>query len=89
MLALLFVSPSCPDFYAMKKPSDQLHQLIAAMSPSEKRYFKLHFGQPDNVLTELFDVVNSLSEYNEEIVKQRIGSKIAKNLKVHKIQLID
>ena len=60
-----------------------------AMSPSEKRYFKLHFGPPDNVLTDLFDIVNSLTEYDEEVVKQRLGSKAAKNLKVHKIQLTD
>lgn len=59
------------------------------MSPSEKRYFKLHFGPPDNVLTALFDIVNSLTEYDEEVVKQRMGSKAAKNLKVHKIQLTD
>ena len=73
----------------MKKPKDHLYRLISAMSPSEKRYFKLHFGPPDNVLTELFDIVNSLSEYNEEVVKQRLGTKAAKNLKVHKIQLTD
>lgn len=73
----------------MKKPKDYLHRLISSMKPSEKRYFKLHFGQSEGVLTELFDIINSLPEYDEELVKKRLSNKAGKNLKVYKIQLSD
>ncbi len=67
----------------MKKPSDTLFRLIHAMSPAEKRYYKMHFSTGANMLTELFNCINGFSEYDEEKVKKRFGD----NLKVYKVQL--
>ncbi|MBK7870956.1 MAG: hypothetical protein IPJ74_09835 [Saprospiraceae bacterium] len=73
----------------MKKPKDYLYRLIASMTPPEKRYFKIHFGQIESVLTQLFDIVNGLTEYDETFVKKQLQETAAKNLKVHKIQLTE
>ncbi|HMO39853.1 MAG TPA: hypothetical protein PKC76_10705 [Saprospiraceae bacterium] len=74
----------------MKKPKDSLHRLVVAMSPAEKRYFKVHFGQSEgSVLTELFDIVNGLKEYDEAIVKKRLGKQGGRHLKVYKVQLTE
>ena len=73
----------------MKTPQDKLFRLIQAMTPAEKRYFKRHYAIARNNLTELFDHLNSQSEYNEEKVKENFSPKFAKNLKVYKIQLQD
>ncbi len=74
----------------MKTPSDNLYRLVHSMTAAEKRYFKRHYASGKNMLTELFDFLNSLSEYNEESVKQHFaGSKLVKNLKVYKVQLTD
>jgi tetratricopeptide (TPR) repeat protein len=71
----------------MKKPSDQIFQLIHSMSAAEKRYFKVHFASPQNMLTGLFDFINNQQEYDEEAVKDYLGEGQGKNLKVHKAQL--
>ncbi|MDX1943305.1 MAG: hypothetical protein SFU99_22255 [Saprospiraceae bacterium] len=73
----------------MKKPKDHLYRLVISMTPPEKRYFKIHFGQIESVLTKLFDIVNHLTEYDEEFVKTQLHPTAAKNLKVHKIQLAE
>ncbi|MEL6865160.1 MAG: hypothetical protein AAFP19_12105 [Bacteroidota bacterium] len=72
----------------MKTPTNHIFQLIKAMSAAEKRYFKRHYSSNKNLLTELFDFINSLDEYNEEYIKTRFAdSKLSKNLKVYKVQL--
>ncbi len=60
------------------------------MSASEKRYFKRHYASEKNLTTELFDFVNKMEFYNEEEVKSQFhDTKLAKNLKVYKVQLTD
>ena len=73
----------------MKKPSDHIFQLVHAMSPAEKRYFKLHFASEVNQLTQLFDTVNQMKSYDEEALKRKLPPSVARNLKVYKIQLQD
>ena len=73
----------------MKKPSDNIFRLVQSMTPAEKRYFKRHYASDQNVTTDLFDFINTLSSYDEEAVKRHFGTKVAKNLKVYKIQLND
>lgn len=74
----------------MKQPKDKIHKLIHSMSPAEKRYFKRHYAPKQNNLTILFDFVNTLDEYDEDFVKKQFeNSKIAKNLKVYKVQLLN
>ena len=72
----------------MKIPTDNLFQLIQAMSASEKRYFKRHYASEKSITTELFDFINKMKEYDEEEVKANFyQSKVSKNLKVYKVQL--
>ena len=60
------------------------------MTASEKRYFKRHYASETSLLTALFDYINSMREYDEEQVKlQFADSKMAKNLKVYKVQLAE
>ncbi len=74
----------------MKIPTDNLFQLIHAMSASEKRYFKRHYASEKSSTTDLFDFINGMKAYNEEDVKNNFSqSKVSKNLKVYKVQLTD
>ncbi len=74
----------------MKVPTDNIFKLIQSMTASEKRYFKRHYASEKNLTTDLFDFINSLEAYDEEDVKKQFGSsKLAKNLKVYKVQLMD
>ena len=74
----------------MKTPTNNLYQLIQSMTAAEKRYFKIHFSSSKSLVTKLFDYINSMSEYDEELVKENFkDSKLSKNLKVYKIMLID
>lgn len=59
------------------------------MTPSEKRYYKLQnsSGKSDTLHNQLFDYLNSLSEYKEEQVRQYFEESIGDNLKVYKSQL--
>ncbi|MFK8005144.1 MAG: hypothetical protein AB8H03_02185 [Saprospiraceae bacterium] len=72
----------------MKTPSDDIFQLIQAMTAAEKRYFKIHFSSEKSLITELFNLLNSMKTYDEEGVKKYFKkSKLSKNLKVYKIML--
>ena len=74
----------------MKTPKDNIFQLISSMSAAEKRYFKRHYSSEKNMLTDLFDFINSMDEYKEEVVRQKFAdNKLAKNLKVYKVQLFE
>lgn len=74
----------------MKIPTNNLFQLIQAMTASEKRYFKRHYASEKSITTELFDFINSMKAYDEEEVKNNFSnSKVSKNLKVYKVQLTD
>ncbi len=60
------------------------------MTASEKRYFKRHYASEKNLTTDLFDFINGMSEYQEDLVKKHfVSSKLSKNLKVYKVQLTD
>ncbi|MEM9821862.1 MAG: hypothetical protein AAF985_12355 [Bacteroidota bacterium] len=76
----------------MKTPSDDLFRLIQSMTASEKRYLKLHYCSSKSCLTELFNYLNGLDEYNEQQVKKYFANsnrKLSKNLKVYKVQLVE
>ena len=74
----------------MKQPKGKIHQLIQAMSPAEKRYFKRHYASPQGNLTQLFDFINGMQEYDEELIKKEFSdSKLSQNLKVYKVQLLN
>ncbi len=74
----------------MKLPTDHIFKLVHAMTASEKRYFKRHYASETSLLTSLFDFINSMRQYDEEIVKAHFSdSKLSKNLKVYKVQLAD
>ncbi|MFK8101794.1 MAG: hypothetical protein AB8G15_04700 [Saprospiraceae bacterium] len=74
----------------MKIPTDNIFKLIHSMSAAEKRYFKRHYASEKSLNTELFDFINNLKAYDEDAVKQHfVKSKVAKNLKVYKVQLTD
>ena len=73
----------------MKKPSDHIFRLIHSMTPAEKRYFKRHFASNQSVLTQLFDFINKMKSYDEEILKKHFSHGVAKNLKVYKVQLYE
>lgn len=71
----------------MKRPKDDIFRLIKAMTPAEKRYFKRHFASDRSALTDLFNYLNSQSEYEEGQVKAYFGENFSKKLKVYKYQL--
>lgn len=74
----------------MKVPTDNLFQLVHAMTASEKRYFKRHYASEAGALTELFDFINTLKQYDEDAVKTYFrNTKISTHLKVYKVQLAD
>ena len=74
----------------MKTPTDDIFQLIQAMTAAEKRYFKIHFSSEKSLVTELFNYLNGMKAYDEEEVKNNFhDSKLSKNLKVYKIMLMD
>ena len=74
----------------MKLATDNIFQLVQAMTASEKRYFKRHYASEKSVMTDLFDFINNMKEYDEEDVKKHFQhSKLAKNLKVYKVQLTE
>lgn len=71
--------------------SDDLFKLIKAMSPTEKRYFKLYAAShmsTDNNCMHLFDILDKMKEYNYDKVKDKIKSqKYAKHLPATKYYL--
>ena len=74
----------------MKTPTDDIFQLIQAMTAAEKRYFKIHFSSEKSLVTELFNYINGMKVYDEDEVKNHFhDSKLSKNLKVYKIMLMD
>ena len=73
----------------MKKPSDHIFRLIHAMTPAEKRYFKRHFASEQSVLTHLFDFINKMKSYDEQLIKQSFEDNVARNFKVYKVQLFE
>jgi tetratricopeptide (TPR) repeat protein len=56
-----------------------LHQLVRSMSATEKRYFKLYSSkyQKDKNYQDLFEIVNSLEKYDENVVLRKLNKKIS------------
>lgn len=78
------------------KASHQVHELILALTPAEKRYFKLfaerHSGSGKNNYLLLFEAMEKQDEYNEEAILKRFENasfvkhfSIAKNRLYHQI----
>ncbi len=60
------------------------------MSPPQKRFLRMHFLTEGRSGQLLFDYVNNMDRYDEEKVKEGLKQgKVAKNLKVHKSQLVE
>lgn len=76
-----------------KSHSDKLFQLIKAMSPSEKRYFTVFTSKQSsdkNNHQQLFDAIEKQQEFDEELIKKSLKSKVLiNNLSIGKIRLYD
>ncbi len=73
----------------MKTPQDHIFHLIHSMTPAEKRYFRRHFASDKAILSEVFDLINGQSAYDEAGIKANLGKDVAKQYKVLKVQLTD
>ncbi len=65
--------------------SDALHELIKSLEPTEKRHFKIfakrHILNGENQYLSLFEVVEKMPEYEDRLVRQRLGkTRFAENL---------
>ncbi len=75
--------------------NDELFEIVAALSPAEKRYFKLNarrYAQGKSNYEKLFDALCKYSTlpYNEKaFIKQHKGKSFVKNLAYEKIYLRD
>ncbi len=65
---------------------DPLHQIIQSLDKAEKRYFRLFstLFKSDSDILKLYELLEELNEYDEEVVKKRSG---IKNLTAAKSQL--
>lgn len=64
---------------------DNLHELIQSLEPAEKRHFKIfakrHTLNGENQYLRLFDILEALPQYDEPLVKRRLGhTKFSENL---------
>lgn len=58
-----------------RTPSEKLHQLVHALSRSEKRYFKIAAGQQrgkDNKYLQLFEAIEELDTFNDDALKKAV-----------------
>lgn len=59
-----------------KRSSDELFQLVKSLEKAEKRNFKLfvqrNLGTADLKITTLFDVLDSMEEYDEEVLLRKV-----------------
>ncbi|MBV6439571.1 MAG: hypothetical protein DYG98_04400 [Haliscomenobacteraceae bacterium CHB4] len=60
-----------------KTPSDKLYRLIRALSPTEKRYFRLYMGQKSEgegkyQYQQLFEAIAEMEVFDEEALKYKI-----------------
>lgn len=72
------------------KPSNELFDLIKSLTKSEKRFFKLQSAlqSGDKNYVRLFDLIDKMSEYDEELVKKTFkGEKFIKHLPSEKNHL--
>ena len=71
------------------KPTDELFNLIKSLTPHEKRYFKLFASlnaqkkNPEYI--KLFDAIDSMATYNEELIKKKYSEeKFSNQFAYHK-----
>lgn len=61
----------------MKTPSEDLHQLVRAMTKAEKRYFKIlsaqHVVGDENNYVQLFDAIAAQEVYDEALLREQLG----------------
>src|SRR5262245_41857715 len=59
-----------------KRSSDELFQLVKSLEKAEKRNFKLfvqrNLAKTDLKITTLFDVLDSMDEYDEEVLLRKV-----------------
>ncbi|MCG3166655.1 MAG: hypothetical protein POELPBGB_02435 [Bacteroidia bacterium] len=59
--------------------SDDLFQLIKALAPSEKRYFKVfasrHASAEDTSYFQLFEEIDRMEQYDEELLRKKLNRK--------------
>jgi len=65
--------------------SDALHELIKSLEPTEKRHFKIfakrHILNGENQYLRLFELVETMTEYEEAALKTKLGkTRFAENL---------
>lgn len=72
----------------MKKPQDHLWQLIQALNPAEKRYFRRHFAPDEGQLISLYEALNKQTSYDESALREKLDCSPAL-FKVLKAQLLD
>jgi hypothetical protein len=67
------------------KKSEDVFRLIKSLTKSEKRYFKIHASRHSiggrNIYVKLFDAIDSMKEYDEDLVKLKFkGEKFVSSL---------
>ncbi|MBL7791558.1 MAG: hypothetical protein JNK77_04505, partial [Saprospiraceae bacterium] len=78
----------------MKPPSQEVYQLIKAMTPAEKRFFRRQaerhtLGEVNQYLV-LFDAIEAQDNYDEDALRQALGANgIAGYLAVGKRYLME
>ncbi|MEZ4917752.1 MAG: hypothetical protein R2792_01505 [Saprospiraceae bacterium] len=58
-----------------KTPSDKLFRLVKALTPAEKRYFKLYIkgkSERDSKYLRLFEAICTMQEFDEEALRKKI-----------------
>jgi len=73
-----------------KRSTDELFQLIKSLEKSEKRNFKLYInrsgGNEDLKIVQLFDALDKMAEYDEDVLLRKntsIKKQQLSNLKAH------
>ncbi|RPI16091.1 MAG: hypothetical protein EHM58_12670 [Ignavibacteriae bacterium] len=77
----------------MKTVSDELFRLIKSLTKSEKGYFKKFAarntsGAKKNYIV-LFDAIDKLADYDEDILKEKLDDILYKQLPVYKVYLFN
>ena len=78
----------------MKTPSDELFLLIKALTPSEKRYFKVEVVAREKgantAYFKLFDAIDRQEEYDEEeLLRKHADEKFARHFAMAKKYLFE
>jgi hypothetical protein len=72
----------------MKKPSNDLFELIHSLSPAEKRHFRMQARSGDLQYMQLFDQIANMKEYQERMLSEVLPTDHLAAAKRHLYQLI-